>query len=143
MTIADLPHVNAALNSISAILIVLGYVFIRRKRVSAHRACMIGATIVSAFFLTSYLVYHYSAGHTRFAQTGVVKIVYLLILFSHIALAVAVPVLVALALYRAFRNEIERHRKIVKWAFPIWLYVSVTGVLVYLMLYHLYPARAV
>lgn len=141
MTTSDLPHLNAALNSTSTVLIVLGFWFIRRKRVRAHRACMIGATVVSAIFLASYLVYHYSAGHTRFGHPGIVKTIYLVILFTHICLAVTVPVLVGMALYRAFRNEIERHRKIVKWAYPIWLYVSVTGVVVYVMLYHLYPSR--
>lgn len=141
MSTSDLPHLNAALNSTSTVLILLGYFCIRRKKIAAHRACMIGATAVSAVFLVSYLVYHYSVGHTRFPETGIVKAVYLAILFSHIALAIAVPVLVAVAIYRALRNDIERHRKIARWAFPIWLYVSVTGVVVYLMLYHLYPGR--
>lgn len=141
MSTSDLPHLNAALNSTSTVLIVLGFFYIRRKKIAAHRACMIGATVVSAIFLVSYLVYHYSVGHTRFPETGIVKTVYLTILFSHIALAIAVPVLVAVTIYRALRRDFERHRKIARWTLPIWLYVSVTGVVVYFMLYHLYPSR--
>lgn len=141
MSTSDLPHLNAALNSTSTVLIVLGFFYIRRKKIAAHRACMIGATVVSAIFLVSYLVYHYSVGHTRFPETGIVKTVYLTILFSHITLAIAVPVLVAVTIYRALRRDFERHRKIARWTLPIWLYVSVTGVVVYFMLYHLYPSR--
>ena len=142
MTVNDLSHVNAALNTLSTILIVIGYLKIRRKRVAAHKACMLGATIVSAAFLTCYLIYHYYAGHVKFTEGGIVRIVYLSVLISHIGLAVVTPILVILTLYRALRNQIERHRRIARWTLPIWLYVSVTGVIVYLMLYRIYPSQA-
>ncbi len=143
MTVFDLPHVNATLNCISTLLIVIGYVMIRRKRIAAHRACMLSATAVSAAFLVCYLIYHYHAGHTKFTEEGAVRYAYLTILFTHVVLAAAVPFLVGLAIYRAVRNQLEQHRRIVRWALPIWLYVSVTGVVVYLMLYQLYPPQAV
>lgn len=143
MTVLDLPHVNATLNSISTLLIVIGYVMIRRKRIAIHRACMLSATAVSAAFLLSYLIYHYHAGHTKFTEEGSVRYVYLTILFTHVVLATAVPFLVGLAIYHAVRNQLEQHRRIVRWALPIWLYVSVTGVVVYLMLYQLYPPQSV
>lgn len=139
LTVNDLPHLNAALNSTATLLIIAGFIQIRRKRIAAHKACMLGATAVSAAFLVSYLIYHYFAGHTRFPGAGAVKAIYLTILFSHVVLAATVPFLVGFAIYRALRNQIDRHKRIVRWAYPIWLYVSITGVIVYLMLYHIYP----
>ncbi len=141
MTVSDLPHLNAALNATSTILIVAGYLMIRRKRIAAHKACMLGATAVSAAFLVSYLIYHYFAGHVKFTGEGAVRAVYFAILISHVVLAATVPVFVGLAIYRALKNQIDRHKKIVRWGYPIWLYVSVTGVIVYFMLYHFYPQR--
>lgn len=142
MTVNDLPHVNATLNGLSTVLIVVGYVMIRCKRIAAHRACMLGATAVSAAFLVCYLVYHYHVGHTKFAHHGWVRSIYFTILISHVVLAAAVPFLVGLTLYRALREQFDRHRRIARWALPIWLYVSVTGVVVYLILYHFYPATS-
>lgn len=139
MTLHDLPHVNASLNALATLLIVAGFLFIRRKRVSAHRACMVSATVVSAAFLICYLIYHGAVGHTRFTHAGWVRTAYYALLISHVFLAATVPVLVGMALWRALTGQIEKHRRIVRWALPIWLYVSVTGVVVYAVLYHLAP----
>jgi putative membrane protein len=134
-----LPSLNAFLNATSAILLVTGYRFIRQRNVRAHRACMIAAFTVSVLFLLSYLTYHYYAGTTRFPGQGGVRLVYFAILISHTALAVLVPFLAVITLFRAVKEQFPRHRWIARWTLPIWLYVSVTGVVVYLMLYHLYP----
>ena len=139
MSISDLPHFNAALNTLAAILLVVGYRQILKKRVSAHKACMLSATGVSAAFLTSYLIYHYAVGSVRFAHGGALRAVYLAILTSHTLLAAAVPILVAITLWRALRGDFVRHQRIARWTYPIWLYVSVTGVVVYMMLYQLFP----
>ncbi len=143
MTAHDFPHLNASLNAVSAVLIVAGLVMIRRKRVVAHKACMLTATAVSTAFLVCYLVYHYSVGHVRFTEPGVVKAIYHGVLLSHVVLAAATPVLVAVTLYRALRGHIDKHKRIARWTLPIWLYVSVTGVLVYLMLYRWFPPAGV
>jgi len=140
VTVNDLSHVNAALNATATVLIVTGYVMIRRKKVAAHKAFMLSAAGVSTVFLACYLVYHYFAGHVVFTGTGAIRIFYGILLFTHIVLAVATPPLVIVTLYRALRNQIDRHRRIARWTLPIWLYVSVTGVAVYLMLYVIYPA---
>jgi len=134
-----LPHVNATLNATSAVLLVAGFGLIRRRRISAHRACMISALACSALFLVSYLIYHYQVGSVRFQGSGALRVVYLSILASHSLLAAAVPFLALVTLWRALRGEFERHATIARWTLPIWLYVSVTGVVVYWMLYHLNP----
>ncbi len=139
MTVRDLPHLNAALNSAAAILLVIGHSFIRRKNVAAHKKCMLAATAVSTAFLASYLIYHFQLGSVKFAGQGPVRPVYFAILISHTALAASVPILVAITLYRAARGQFDRHRAIARWTYPIWLYVSVTGVIVYVMLYWLFP----
>ena len=138
--ISYLPHVNACLNGTSFILLFSGYRFIRAGNVTAHRACQISALIVSLLFLASYLTYHYHHGATRFQGTGIVRPIYLTILMSHTILAVVIVPLVALTFYRAFRNDFARHRRIARITLPLWLYVSITGVIVYLMLYHIYPS---
>lgn len=137
MSIHDLPHVNASLNALSAVLVTTGYGFIRRKNVAAHRACMLSAVVVSSVFLACYLIYHFHVGSVRFQGPPVVRTVYLGILLTHTILAATVPVLVGITLYRALKGQFARHRAIARWTLPIWLYVSVTGVIVYLMLYHL------
>jgi uncharacterized membrane protein YozB (DUF420 family) len=137
--LSALPTVNAALNATSAVLLVTGYVFIRRKKVSAHKACMVGAFLVSTLFLGSYLYYHYHHGATPFPGTGWVRIVYFSILIPHTTLAAAIVPLALMTLYRAWREQFERHKRIARWTLPTWLFVSVTGVVIYLMLYHLYP----
>ena len=133
---------NAILNGVSAVLLVTGYFFIRRKRISAHRACMLGAFITSTLFLISYLTYHYYHGSTRFQGQGWVRTVYFVILTTHTSLAVLIVPLVLTTLSRAIRRSFARHARLARWTLPLWLYVSVTGVVVYFMLYQLYPPHA-
>ena len=138
MSVSDFPHLNAALNALAATLIVMGWVFIKNKQVNAHRNCMLLAIVVSAAFLVCYLVYHYQAGSRVFPERGFIRIVYLTILGTHTVLAAAVPFLVGITVYHALKGELVKHRRIAKWTLPIWLYVSVTGVVVYFMLYQMY-----
>ena len=133
----NLPTVNATLNAVSACLLGLGYFFIRRGRREAHRRAMLAACATSTLFLISYLVYHYQVGSVRFAKTGGIRTLYLSILASHTVLAAAVPVLAGITLTRALRAQWPRHRAIARSTLPIWLYVSLTGVVVYWMLYRL------
>ena len=137
MSLSDLPALNAALNTTSFILLSTGYYFIRRKRISAHRTCMIGALVASALFLTSYLIYHYNHPTTMFAGTGWIRTLYFVILFSHVVLAVVILPLVLVTVTRALRRNYQSHARIARITFPLWLYVSVTGVVVYLMLYRM------
>jgi len=123
------------LNATSAVLLTAGFVCIVRRRVAAHRACMLAAFATSALFLACYLVYHYHVGHVAYSGRGAIRAVYLTILASHVLLAVLVLPLALATLYRAFRADFPRHRRIARWTLPIWLYVSVTGVVVYWMLY--------
>jgi uncharacterized membrane protein YozB (DUF420 family) len=132
-----LPSVNAVLNAIAAVLLVWGYTLIRRKRFAQHRKVMQTAFVVSCLFLVCYLVYHYQVGSVRFPKTGAIKVLYLSILGTHTVLAAAVPVLAIITLRRGLSARYDKHRRIARWTLPIWLYVSVTGVVVYLMLYHL------
>jgi uncharacterized membrane protein YozB (DUF420 family) len=129
--------VNAVLNATAAVLLVWGYTLIRRKRFAQHRKVMQTAFVVSCLFLVCYLVYHYQVGSVRFPKTGVLKTIYLSILGTHTLLAAAVPVLAIITLRRGLSARYDKHRRIARWTLPIWLYVSVTGVVVYLMLYHL------
>lgn len=140
MSISDLPTLNAILNSISAILLTIGYGFIKQKNRNAHRLCMISAFVTSSLFLISYLVYHYNVGSVRFQGQGVVRTVYFTILLTHTVLAAVIVPLIFVTFARALKGKFDRHRRIARWTLPLWLYVSVTGVVVYLMLYHLYPA---
>lgn len=132
-----LPAVNAALNATAGLLLVTGYLFVRRRRIAAHRACMIAAFCVSTLFLISYLYYHAQVGSVRFGGQGLLRGVYLSILATHIVLAAAIVPLAIVTIIRAGRGRIEAHRRIARWTLPIWLYVSATGVIVYWMLYHL------
>jgi protein SCO1/2/putative membrane protein len=132
-----LPTIDAVLNAVAAVLLVWGYSLIRRKRIQTHRKVMTTAFVVSCLFLVCYLVNHYLAGMVRFAGTGVLRTVYLSILGTHTVLAAAVPVLAIVTLRRGLSGRFDRHRAIARWTLPIWLYVSVTGVVVYVMLYHL------
>ena len=136
-----LPHLNAILNATSGLLLVTGYLFIRRRKVIAHRNCLVAALVASTLFLVSYLTYHYYYGSTRFAGQGLVRSVYFMILISHTILAAVIVPFVGVTLYRAARGQFARHMRIARWTFPMWLYVSVTGVIVYLMLYQIYPSR--
>ena len=132
-----LPSVNAVLNATAAVLLVWGYTLIRRKRIQQHRKVMQTAFVVSCLFLVCYLVYHYQVGTVRFQRTGALKTLYLGILGTHTLLAAAVPVLAIITLRRGLSARYDKHRRIARWTLPIWLYVSVTGVVVYMMLYHL------
>jgi len=135
VTVRDLPAINAALNATSALLLLAGYVSIRRRSMIAHRACMLGAVGTSTLFLVSYLVYHATVGSVRFQGSGWNRMVYFAILISHTILAAAIVPLVAVTLVRALRGQFDRHRSIARWTLPIWTYVSITGVLIYVMLY--------
>jgi uncharacterized membrane protein YozB (DUF420 family) len=139
----DLPALNAALNAVAATLLVTGHALIRRGRISRHRACMTGALIVSALFLVSYVVYHAEVGSVRFTEAGWPRLLYFAILATHVPLAAAVVPLALLTMRRALRGDYDRHVRIARWTYPIWLYVSVTGVMVYLMLYHLWPSAEI
>jgi uncharacterized membrane protein YozB (DUF420 family) len=137
--ISNLPTVDAILNATSAILLLCGFFFIRRKKVSAHKVCMLSALGTSALFLICYLTYHYYHGTTRFPGVGAVRTFYLALLASHTALAALIVPLILVTLFRALRGTFDLHRRIARWTLPVWLYVSVTGVAVYWMLYKLYP----
>jgi len=132
----DLPAVDATLNGLAAVLLVWGWTLIRRKRVDAHRRVMITAFCVSVVFLICYLIYHFQVGVTRYPKTGAIRVAYFSLLTTHTILAALVPVLAIITLRRGLIRDYQRHRAIAKWTLPIWLYVSVTGVVVYLMLYH-------
>ena len=132
-----LPTINAALNATAALLLIWGYTLIRRKRVQTHRRVMTTAFITSCLFLICYLVYHAQVGSVHYTKTGFMRTVYFAILLTHTTLAAAVPVLAVITLRRARAGNYVRHRAIARWTLPIWLYVSVTGVVVYLMLYRL------
>lgn len=134
---SSLPGLNAVLNSASALLLLSGYVFIRRGRVAAHRRCMLAALGTSALFLISYLVYHYHVGSVAFTGQGWIRRVYFTILISHTILAVTIVPLVLITLSRALRSRFDQHKRIARWTLPLWFYVSVTGVIVYWMLYRM------
>ena len=136
-TVPLLATVNASLNGTSAVLLVVGFACIRRRNIAAHRACMIGAFTASSLFLVSYLAYHASAGSVRFLGAGWIRTVYFALLVSHIVLSAVILPLALTTLYFAWRAEFVRHRRIARWTLPLWLYVSVSGVVVYAMLYYL------
>jgi uncharacterized membrane protein YozB (DUF420 family) len=137
VSLSDLPALNATLNAIAAVLLLTGYAFIRRGQVRRHRAAMISACIVSVLFLTSYVIYHANIGSRPFTGQGPIRLVYFTILLTHVVLAAAVPPLAIITLSRGLRARFDRHVAIARWTFPIWMYVSVTGVIVYLMLYRM------
>jgi putative membrane protein len=132
-----LPTINATLNGAAAVLLIWGYTLIRRRRIATHRKVMTAAFVTSCLFLICYLVYHAQVGSVPFQKTGFIRTVYFTILITHTTLAAAVPVLAVITLRRARAGKFDRHRAIARWTLPIWLYVSVTGVVVYLMVYHL------
>lgn len=141
MTLQDFPALNASLNATSALLMTAGFGFVRARRIAAHRACMLGAVAVSSVFLVCYVIYHVQKREpTRFGGTGVIRSVYFTMLISHILLAMAIVPLVLRTVYLALKGQIEKHRAWAHWTFPLWYYVSVTGVLVYFFLYRWWPA---
>ena len=141
MPIEYFPTLNALLNGTSAILLTLGYFFIRQRRIKAHRFTMLSALTTSALFLGCYLIYHYNVGSIRFQGPAWAKTIYLIILIPHTILAAVMVPFILTVVSRAFRGQFDKHRRIARWTLPVWLYVSVTGVLVYLMLYHWFPSR--
>ena len=136
MTVSDLPTVNALLNGTAAVLLAIGWTCIRRGRIDAHRRCMLAAFTASCLFLVSYVVYHAQAGSRPFTGQGLARSVYFAILVTHVLLAAAILPLALVTLRRALDGDYARHRRIARWTFPVWMYVSVTGVVIYLMLYH-------
>jgi uncharacterized membrane protein YozB (DUF420 family) len=142
MTLRDLPALNAALNAVSGILLFIGWRMILQGRREAHLRCMVAAFSVSIVFLASYVLYHASYGSTPFPGVGLARTAYLAMLATHVVLAALVPPLAAYTLWRAYRGEFDRHRRIARITFPIWMYVSVTGVVVYVVLYQVYGAGA-
>ena len=137
MEVTDLPALNACLNSISTILLGAGFYFIRRREIARHRMSMIAAFVCSCLFLTSYLIYHYHVGSIPFTGQGWIRPVYFTILITHIVLAATIPPLALITLYRAWRGQFDRHKRIARWTWPLWMYVSVTGVVIYVMLYQM------
>lgn len=135
MTIQDLPTLNATLNSVATVFLLVGYISIKQGRREAHKRLMIGALVVSAAFLTSYLIYHYNVPSKKFPELGWIKTLYLLILIPHIILATVMVPMILKTFWHAYKEEWEKHKKIAKITFPIWIYVSITGVIVYFMLY--------
>jgi len=147
MTLSDLPAVNASLNLLSAIFLTSGYLFIRRQKKIAHRNCMISACLATVLFLTCYITYHvgmkrvYGEAHTRFLEPSWFRPIYLVLLGTHLVAAIVIVPLVLITLRRAWRERFEAHKRIARWTWPLWMYVSVTGVLVYLILYQIFPQR--
>ena len=136
-----LPHLNATLNFISALLLISGFLFIRKRNIPAHHKCMLAACITSTLFLVCYVTYHSFYGSTAFKGIGWIRPVYFTILLTHTVLAVVIVPLVIITLVRALRERFDAHRRIARWTLPLWLYVSVTGVIVYLLLYQIFPSR--
>ena len=137
MTYTDLPALNASLNAISTVFLSVGWVLIRQRRIAAHRLCMLGAFATSGLFLISYVVYHANVGSVPYQGQGAIRMVYFAILITHVILAAAILPLALVTLSRALARRFDRHRKIARWTLPIWLYVSVTGVVIYVMLYQI------
>ena len=138
MTVADLPALNASLNGLSAIFLVAGYVLIKRGERVMHQRCMLAALTTSALFLVSYVIYHANAGSRPFPGVGMARVIYFAILITHVVLAALILPMALMTATRGLRAQYARHVVIARWTLPIWLYVSVTGVLIYLMLYQLY-----
>ena len=138
LQLSDFPAIDATLNATSAVLLTLGYVFIRNKRITAHKICMISAFATSSVFLICYLWYHAHHGVTRFTGQGAIRPVYFTLLGTHTLLAAAIVPLILVTLYRAWRRRFASHKRVARWTLPLWIYVSITGVVVYWMLYHVY-----
>ncbi len=141
MTLSDLPVVNACLNATSAVFLTCGWVFIKKGNRIAHRNCMIAAFVTSAVFLACYLYYHFHAGRTVFSNPAWFRPIYLAILLTHTVLAVAIVPMILMSFSRALKENFEAHKKIARWTLPLWMYVSVTGVVIYLLLYQIFPQR--
>ena len=142
MTLNDLPALNAGLNTLTTVLLTAGFIFIKRGRREAHRNCMIAALCVSTLFLISYLTYHFTVkGLTRFLEPAWFRPIYLTLLITHTVLAVTIVPLILITVSRALRERFDKHKQIARWTWPLWMYVSITGVVIYLLLYQIYPQR--
>ena len=141
MTLNDLPAVNACLNGLASLLLIAGYVFIKRGDRTAHRNCMIAALTASTLFLASYLYYHFHAGRTVFKDPAWFRPIYLTLLLTHTILAVAIVPMILVTVSRAAKARFELHKKIARWTWPLWMYVSVTGVIIYFLLYQIFPQQ--
>ena len=140
MTIQDLPIVNACLNALATVFLMLGFVYIKKGNKTAHRNCMVSAFVTSAVFLTCYLTYHFSTEVvTKFVEPEWFRPIYLVLLITHVVLAVVILPLIFITLSRALKERFDKHRKIARWTWPLWMYVSITGVLIYLLLYQIFP----
>ena len=137
ITVTDLPALNATLNAISTVLLITGWIFIKRGDRRNHRRCMIAALITSTQFLTSYVIYHAQVGSVPFRGTGVIRTIYFMVLIPHVILAAAIVPPVLITASRGLTAKYDKHRRIARWTLPLWLYVSITGVIVYLMLYRM------
>ena len=137
MSVTDLPALNASLNAISTVLLVTGWVLIKRGDRRKHKACMISALVTSALFLTSYVIYHLNVGSVPFQKTGWIRTLYFAVLIPHVILAAAIVPMILVTVSRAWSRRFDKHRRIARWTLPLWLYVSITGVIVYLMLYQM------
>ena len=137
MSVSDLPALNATLNGVAGLFLLAGYAFIKRRQIRAHRACMLSAFAASALFLVSYVIYHANAGSRAFPGTGSARVVYFVILITHVVLAAAILPMAIVTLSRALRKRFDLHVRIARWTLPTWLYVSVTGVVIFAMLYRL------
>ena len=139
LAITDLPHVMATLNATSVVFLSVGFGFIRRGRWKAHRACMVAALVASAAFLVIYLYYKANSGFAQFGGVGAIRPVYFTILIVHVLGAIAITPLVPVVVWRAYKERFARHRALARWTLPLWLYVGVSGIVVYVMAVHLYP----
>jgi putative membrane protein len=140
LAIADLPHVNAALNSVTIAFLAAGLYFIRQGMRDRHRACMIGALVASVAFLVTYLIYHFNSGLAKFGGEGLIRPVYFTLLITHVLAAIVITPMVPITAYRALTGSFERHKRIARWTWPLWMFVAVSGVVVYAMAIHLYPS---
>ena len=147
MNLSDLPAVNASLNGLSMVFLSVGYVFIKRGNQKAHRNCMVSAFVTSTLFLACYLYYHYQMkqqygeAHTKFVDPAWFRPYYLVILFTHLVGAMVIVPMVLTTFYRAIKGDFERHKKIARWTWPVWMYVSTTGVVIYFLLYQIFPQK--
>lgn len=137
MSVTDLPTLNATLNATSAILLATGWMLIRQRQIARHRACMLAAFVTSTLFLISYVIYHLNVGSVPFRGQGLWRMLYFSILFTHVVLAIVIVPMALITLSRGLAKRYDKHRRIARWTMPLWLYVSVTGVVVYLMLYQM------
>jgi len=141
--IADLPHVNAAFNGVTIVFLTFGFYYIRSGNRQRHKACMIGALVASAAFLVTYLIYHFNSGLAKFGGEGIIRPIYFSILIAHVLIAVVITPLVPVTVYRALKGQFDKHKRLARWTWPLWMYVAVSGVVVYAMAIHIFPYHAV